>query len=256
MLLRRVTEDVRNQNWVAIGIDFAIVVIGVFIGLQATSWNEERIAHSRAETYYQRLAADLKAELVSRDARIRYYEQTKKHAVAALRALSSPEPSFDETLLIDVYQATQRWNYAPQRTTYDELIAAGIADAIPDVEIRTRVANLYVGLEQSAITQQEPMPFRDELRRQLPHEVQSAIREICDDRYRFGEGGTPYLELPVTCDLSMDVSTVEQAVAALGEYEDVDKDLARHVAILDSKLKSLRGNESPIREMIALLETQ
>ena len=47
MLLRRVTKDVRNQNWVAIGIDFAIVVIGVFIGLQATSWNEEPARGSR-----------------------------------------------------------------------------------------------------------------------------------------------------------------------------------------------------------------
>ena len=256
MLLRRVTKDVRNQNWVAIGIDFAIVVIGVFIGLQATSWNEERIAHSRAETYYKRLVSDLNAELVSRDARIRYYEQTKGHAEAALRVLGSPEPSFDETFLIDLYQATQRWNYAPQRTTYDELIAAGIADAIPDVEIRTRVANIYVSLEQSGITQQEPMPFRDELRRQLLHEVQSAIREECDDRYRFGEGGTLYLELPETCDVPIDEDTVEQAVSALGEYEDIEKDLARHIAILDSKLKSLQANKSPIKEMIALLEKQ
>ena len=247
MLLRRVTKDVRNQNWVAIGIDFAIVVIGVFIGLQATSWNEERIARKNAHTYYARL---------SRDARIRYYEQTKGHAEAALRVLGSPEPSFDETFLIDLYQATQRWNYAPQRTTYDELIAAGIADAIPDVEIRTRVANIYVSLEQSGITQQEPMPFRDELRRHLLHEVQSAIREECDDRYRFGEGGTLYLELPETCDVPIDEDTVEQAVSALGEYEDIEKDLARHIAILDSKLKSLQANKSPIKEMIALLEKQ
>ena len=100
------------------------------------------------------------------------------------------------------------------------------------------------------------MPFRDELRRQLLHDVQSSIREKCDDRYRFGDDGTIYLELPATCDVAMDRSTVERAVSALQEYDGIKKDLARHIAILDSKLKSLRANESPIREMIALLDKQ
>ena len=33
MLLRRVMEHVRDQNWAAVAIDFVIVVVGVFIGI-------------------------------------------------------------------------------------------------------------------------------------------------------------------------------------------------------------------------------
>ncbi len=33
MLLRRVTEHVKTQNWFAVLLDFLIVVIGVFMGL-------------------------------------------------------------------------------------------------------------------------------------------------------------------------------------------------------------------------------
>lgn len=40
MILRRVTEHVRAQNWTAIGIDFFIVVLGVFIGLQVQEWSQ------------------------------------------------------------------------------------------------------------------------------------------------------------------------------------------------------------------------
>ncbi len=35
MLLRRVTEHVKTQNWFAVGLDFLIVVVGVYIGIQA-----------------------------------------------------------------------------------------------------------------------------------------------------------------------------------------------------------------------------
>lgn len=42
MLLRRVTKHVKDQNWFAVGIDFAIVVVGVFIGLQVANWNDAR----------------------------------------------------------------------------------------------------------------------------------------------------------------------------------------------------------------------
>ena len=39
MFLRRIIRHVRNQEWLAIGIDFVIVVVGVFIGIQAANLN-------------------------------------------------------------------------------------------------------------------------------------------------------------------------------------------------------------------------
>jgi hypothetical protein len=42
MLFRRISKHVENQNWFAVLIDFAIVVIGVFIGIQVANWNEAR----------------------------------------------------------------------------------------------------------------------------------------------------------------------------------------------------------------------
>jgi hypothetical protein len=51
MLLRSVSQHVRDQNWFAVWIDFAIVVVGVFIGIQVANWNEvqsQRIDAQRA----------------------------------------------------------------------------------------------------------------------------------------------------------------------------------------------------------------
>lgn len=40
MILRSITQHVKDQNWFAIALDFFIVVFGVFIGIQVSNWNE------------------------------------------------------------------------------------------------------------------------------------------------------------------------------------------------------------------------
>lgn len=64
MILRSITRHVRDQNWFAVGIDFFIVFIGVFVGLQAQQWAEAQ-RQARLESFYtQRLhneVADLLA---------------------------------------------------------------------------------------------------------------------------------------------------------------------------------------------------
>lgn len=42
MLLRRVMEYVNAQNWFAVGVDFVIVVVGVYIGIEVANWNDVR----------------------------------------------------------------------------------------------------------------------------------------------------------------------------------------------------------------------
>ena len=58
MLFRRLKAHVENENWFAVGVDFTIVVIGVFIGLQVANWNEARGEHARGEDIKIRLAAE------------------------------------------------------------------------------------------------------------------------------------------------------------------------------------------------------
>ena len=58
MLFRRVLDHVKAQNWTAVGIDFLIVVLGVFIGLQVSNWNDLREERAKESLYLARLAQD------------------------------------------------------------------------------------------------------------------------------------------------------------------------------------------------------
>jgi len=63
MILRRVIAHFRKQEWTAIAIDFVIVIMGVFIGIQVANWNAARADRATANRHLAEIAADLQAHL-------------------------------------------------------------------------------------------------------------------------------------------------------------------------------------------------
>ena len=59
MILRRLKAHVEKENWFAVFIDFAIVVIGVFIGIQVANWNETRRDREDETAFLNRLHLDI-----------------------------------------------------------------------------------------------------------------------------------------------------------------------------------------------------
>ena len=67
MILRRVIGHFRQQEWTAIAIDFVIVVVGVFVGLQVNNWNEARADRVREAAHLAGLAQDIRADIADID---------------------------------------------------------------------------------------------------------------------------------------------------------------------------------------------
>lgn len=63
MILRRVITHFRKQEWTAIALDFVIVVVGVFIGIQVSNWNAERIDQRREATFRSGLVRDIRSDI-------------------------------------------------------------------------------------------------------------------------------------------------------------------------------------------------
>ena len=55
MLLRRVVAHARRQDWMAIAIEFVLLVLGVFLGIQVANWNEARRGRTLEAEYIARL---------------------------------------------------------------------------------------------------------------------------------------------------------------------------------------------------------
>ena len=61
MLLRRFLTHFRAQDWMAIVLDFVIVVVGIFVGLQVDSWNQERKDRQQEQASLVQLYDDFEA---------------------------------------------------------------------------------------------------------------------------------------------------------------------------------------------------
>jgi hypothetical protein len=55
VVLRRLTRHLKDQNWFAVGLDLVIVMLGVFIGIQVSNWNEARRDRQSEREYLDRL---------------------------------------------------------------------------------------------------------------------------------------------------------------------------------------------------------
>ena len=83
MIGRRVIGHFKNQQWTAFGIEFVIVVLGIFIGLQVSNWNQERTVGQQAANFAERLKTDLREEDWAYQLQITYNREVLANAQSA-----------------------------------------------------------------------------------------------------------------------------------------------------------------------------
>jgi hypothetical protein len=217
VILRRITAHLRRQDWVAIAIEFVIVVLGVFVATQVSNWNEEREARARAEVYSARLADDLRYEAWQLEYLIAYYKDVLDSAERAVGALTDGPRLSDEQLLINAYRASQYLYYGTRRATYDEMVATGDIGLIDDRRLRETALTFYGDPTIDIVTNEaRSSEYRRAFRRATLADVQRALLESCGDRildpgeYAGMDGSIDY-----PCELDLPAGKIAAAAARL-----------------------------------------
>lgn len=143
MLLRRLIEHAKSQNWTAVALDFLIVVSGVFIGVQATSWANGRAEQQQIQTYLQTLKDDLVSDRemlgVVKD---QIADTINRTGVLADYSRGRALSDYDNLdLLIMMPQGVVYRPYAWNRTTFSQLKSIGGVRQIRDPQLRLMIAN-------------------------------------------------------------------------------------------------------------------
>jgi hypothetical protein len=254
MFVRRIRRYIAEQNWFGAGAELFIVVLGVFLGMQVTNWNEARLERERGRAYYDRIIEDLRTDIAGYRATAEYYRSAGAHAVAALNALSNPRANLGEQFLIDAYQATQIAPRPQTRGAYDEAVASAGFRFVGDAYVRDRITNYYVVVSGLDAVFNNAPPYRERMRRYMPHDVATAIANACGDRFAPDERGAAVVNMPQGCDPDLTRAQIASAVAQIRSARELRLDLNRQINDLDQKVRSFGLVQAMAETLVAEME--
>ena len=149
MLLRRLTEHVKDQNWFAVVLDFVIVVAGILIAFQIANWSEARTIAQKEGQLIARLASDLESmrEGFKRDDTILLpIHDGWVHAFRALETCKVTE-AHSESINFAFSQYQRSFSPSIHRAAFDEMQSTGAFSRLPDEELQNELTTLYSQLD-------------------------------------------------------------------------------------------------------------
>lgn len=250
MIRRRVIEQLREQQWVAVGIELVIVVLGVFIGLQVSNWNQDRVSARQGSIFTERLKADLRHEDWIYQLMIDYNRQVLKNAAQSALALEGRTTLPDEALLVSAYRATQYKQPVRRRSTFDELISTGTIGLILDGKLRDTAMRLYnLTTMNNMATEGRESRYREAFRMALPNEVQHSLARQCGDRYIDpGDYKAIASVLDYPCRPELSAQAISEAAQMLRSTPALVPLLRLRIADIETRLGDLTGNNRTIME--------
>ncbi len=251
MILRRVIAHFRKQEWTAIGLDFLIVVVGVFVGIQVANWNEGQEDKRRGSAYVERLAIDVRKDIKNRGNLLSYYEAVNASAERTVVLLESPSPDSKE-LVVNAYRATEYASHYPTRSTWDEIVSSGDIGLLPKAFVDDGLTGYFTSnnADQARINILNSS-YRKRVRRTIPHRIQLTIRESCGD-VRDEVGNVTGFR--AECSLDISDAELSKAAEALLNDPDILPDLRLHFSHISSARGDIHGSMYALEQALHALE--
>ncbi len=258
MIGRRVIGHLKNQQWTAFGIELVIVVLGIFIGLQVSNWNQERTVGQQAANFAERLKTDLREEDWAYQLQITYNREVLANAQRAASALEGTTTMSDESLLICAYRATQYKQRLRRRSTYDELISTGTIGLIRDQTLRDTAMRVYnMPTIDNTVREGMQSRYREAFRMSVPNDVQRALAKQCGDHYiETGDYAAIAGSLDYSCTTGLPEKAIGEAAKALRSNPNLLPALRLRIADIETRIVDLTTNNRSILDNLHAVATE
>jgi hypothetical protein len=148
MILLRLSKSIRKQDWLAVIIEFVIVVLGIFAGLQANEWAQERQDRKQEGAALERLfleaesAHQLLNGYVQQTLRL---NQMRRNAVQFADS-DAPVPEDELPFKIGINTLAMFPAVIPISVAYDELKSSGQMQLIRSPALREQISAFHTNL--------------------------------------------------------------------------------------------------------------
>ena len=140
MIIHRLAENLRKQNWFTVFIEFIIVVVGIFVGLQVDDWNQALKNKQLEQEYLERLYDDLNGSLKDFQVNDMWDRDRLISQHIVLKSLRNGELKEENKDSFAIGLAMAGIHNPPRRRwgTVDELTTTGNIALIDDLELRSK----------------------------------------------------------------------------------------------------------------------
>ncbi len=250
MILRRLTANLKAQNWTAIAIEFLIVVLGVFVGTQVSNWNDERKQKAETAHVLRGLRPELRNLIANFDSLRAYYAVTRSYSRTAFAGWSGDPNVSDRDFVIAAYQASQNTFTGVENNSWSEIFGA---DRLRDVKDQDLHDELSILMTTDFTTYEKELftAYRQDVRKVIPEDVQDAIRSKCGDR-RIGHLG--YVALPPTCQIDLRSDQWTNAAEALHDHPELVGEMRWHFAAVATYIDNISSLEGMAKRIVARID--
>ena len=180
MILRSVTQHVKDQNWFAVVLDLIIVVLGVFIGIQFANINEARAFTEKETGLLAELKRELEFSVAASNQKGEAYSQVAAAGQRSLDHIAGGVSCGSDCwpVLVDFFHASQWQQTFVRHSTYDEMRRLGLPrsrEIIDAVEsFLAQNANISGSLQELPV-------YRSLVRQLIPLDAQAFYWATCFD---------------------------------------------------------------------------
>lgn len=249
MIFKRAVARLRAQDWMAITIEVLIVIIGVFIGMQVSNWNQARVERRETKRMLVQLVPELQSQLQYFDDVRSYYGVTRKYADQALAGWNGDPGVGDEQFVIAAYQASQITGIGTNAENWALTFGGEQLRNIDDDKVRRNLQVILTSDYGPISLNAGNSPYRQHVRQVIPAIVQDAIRHQCGDRFGTGHVGFVRISLPKTCGLRIPGPEAARIAASLRARPDLAQELNWHLAGIAVVLTNVDILEAPVRDL-------
>jgi len=145
MIIRRAINSVRTQDWPSLLSELVIVVLGIFIAIQADSWWQHQNDLSQEASYLSRLVNDVTDDIENIEYGIRLARLRKELAGVLITAAENPDGVRERPVkfLIAVEQSAYTFTPSLNSNTFEELRSTGNLGLLRNNELKSALFDYF-----------------------------------------------------------------------------------------------------------------
>jgi len=141
VILSKFNRQLKSQNWLGVILDFLVVVIGIFVALQAADWNQSRLDQKEESYQLQFLYEELINNENTYQIELKEYQDILKKSFTASTLLTkdSWQPEHRKQFEQSIFSLFSFWGASFRPVSLRRLIDGGKLDLIKSKPIQNAI---------------------------------------------------------------------------------------------------------------------